>query len=297
MNNSLYKFTLYFFLVLFISNCSLSLFDKSKPVKDQPEPISQADLPGEDVTQITLINKAEILSQRAFDNISSTATDNLQEIALLKSKVKYLEQEVKSKSGTTSIFNNPYALFNQQIIMDNGTIYYGSVIYQDEQHVTIETLIGKLNLERSRITRVLSHHLEENEVPAFPELDFEEDISIEDGDILYKSPANIVLANNINTTLDENGNTVLSGQLQNTGGKRADFVKIHMTLYRDWSQTLKPKIFTIFASGSKHYFDNDSTKVSDSSIEPKAIANFSLTIPRNFGNVISWTYDIDFEAY
>ena len=54
--------------------------------------------------------------------------------------------------------------------MDNGTIYYGSVIYQDEQYVTIETLIGKLNLERNRIIRVLSHHLEEDEVPAFPEV-------------------------------------------------------------------------------------------------------------------------------
>ena len=296
MNNSLYKFTIYFFCTLFVSSCSLNLFDGSQPNNEQSENKESNQIIEQKSSTITEINSSEILTQRELDNISSTATDNLQEIALLKSKVKYLEQEYKSKGDATTIFNNPYALFNQQIIMDNGTIYYGSVIYQDEQYVTIETLIGKLNLERTRIIRVLSHHLEE-ESPAFPELDFEENIVVEDGDILYKSPANIVLANNINTTLDEIGNTVLSGQLQNIGGKRADFVKIHMTLYRDWSQTLEPKTFTIFASGSTHYFDEDSTKISDSSIEPKALANFSLTIPRNFGNVISWTYAIDFEAY
>ena len=296
MNNSLYKFTLYFFFALFISSCGMNLFDRSQANDNKSEDLNSNQITEQTEAKITEINKAEIIAQRELDNVSSVTTENLQEIALLKSKVKYLEQEYKSKGEASTIFNNPYALFNQQIIMDNGTIYYGSVIYQDEQYVTIETLIGKLNLERNRIIRVLSHHLEEDEVPAFPELDFSENI-VEDGDVLYKSPANIVLANNINTTLDETGNTVLSGQLQNIGGRRADFVKIHMTLYRDWSQTLEPKTFTIFASGTTHYFDGDSTKISDSSIEPKALADFSLTIPRNFGNVISWTYDIDFEAY
>ena len=44
-------------------------------------------------------------------------------------------------------------------------------------------------------------------------------------------------------------------------------------------------------------FNADSTKISDSSIEPKALADFSLTIPRSFGNVMSWKYNIDFEQY
>ena len=46
----------------------------------------------------------------------------IREEALLDKErgVKYLEQELKNKGEATSIFNNPYALFNQQIIMDNG---------------------------------------------------------------------------------------------------------------------------------------------------------------------------------
>ena len=57
------------------------------------------------------------------------------------------------------------------------------------------------------------------------------------------------------------------------------------------------KPFTVFVNGTTHDFDEDSTKISDSSIEPKAVAYFSLTIPKSFGNVMSWKYNIDFEQY
>ena len=297
MNNSFLNFIMYFIISIIFTSCSLNKATEVDNVgieKTNEEPETQLESPSYSVLSS---DQKDILSLERLDNVNNTSTSNVQEIALLKSKVKYLENELKNKGDANSIFSNPYALFNQQIVMENGTIYYGSVIYQDDSYVTIETLIGKLNIERSRIKRVLSHHLENQEVPIFPEIDFEANTSIEDGDILYKSPANVILNNNINTTIDENGNTVLSGQLKNIGGKRADFVKINMTLYRDWSQTLEPKTFTIFAKGTLHYFDDDTTKVSNSSIEPKALADFSLIIPKSFGNVMSWKYNVDFEAY
>ncbi len=296
MNNSLYKITFYFFICIFISNCGFSLFNNSKKNKQPSSDVSKQEIV--DNTQSSNdIERDDILTAKRLDSVSSSSDDNTQQIAILKAKIKHLEKELSSKGESTNIFSNPYSLFNQQIIMDNGTIYYGSVVYQDDQYVTIETLIGKLNIERNRITRVLSHHLAKEDIPAFPDVDFEENTEIEDGELLYKSPANVILLGNINTSIDDIGNTVLSGQLKNTGGQRADFAKIHMTLYRDWSKTLEPKTFTVFVNGTTHYFDADSTKISDSSIEPKALADFSLTIPRSFGNVMSWKYDIDFEQY
>ena len=295
MNNSSCQLIFYFTILIIITNCG---FNKTKEnIVTDSSPIQEKTQQTQPTYEVLSSSQKDILTLERLDNINNTTSENLQEIALLNSKVRYLEEEIKNKGDATSIFSNPYALFNQQIVMDNGTIYYGSVIFQDENNVTIETLIGKLNIQRSRIKRVLSHHLENEEMPVFPEIDFEANTTVEEGDILYKSPANIILANNINTTIDENGNTVLSGQLQNIGGKRADFVKINMTLYRDWSKTLEPKTFTVFANGTQHYFDDDSTKVSNSSIHPKALANFSLTISKSFGNVMSWKYDIDFEAY
>lgn len=295
MNNRFLNFALYFIITVLFTGCGFNAIEEAEnSVQEQTKEKIVTVQPSYETLSS---EKKNILSLETLDNVNITATENVQEIALLKSKINFLEEELKKKGDATSIFSNPYALFNQQIVMDNGTIYYGSVIFQDQNYVTIETLVGKLNIERSRIKRVLSHHLENQNIPTFPEIDFEANTTVEDGDILYKSPANVILANNINTTIDDNGNTVLSGQLKNIGGKRADFVKINMTLYRDWSQTLEPKTFTVFATGTTHYFDSDTTKVSNSSIEPKALADFSLTIPKTFGNVMSWKYHIDFESY
>ena len=246
---------------------------------------------------------ADEVNQRIVDNKIDNAVivsgDNADDLVLLKSKVKYLETVVSSGPGDTKeLFSNPYSLFNQQIVMDNGTIYYGSVVYQDDQVVTIETLIGKLNLDRQRVTRVLSHQVSENEKPLFEEIDFNDNLDlVDDGNLLYESPAEVVLLGNIATSFDEKGNTVLKGQVKNVGGKRADFVKLNMTLYRDWSEQLPPKTLTVFVDGTTFYFDSDSTKMSNSSVEPKAIADFSLVIPESFGTLMSWKYNIDFEQY
>ena len=162
MNNSLYKITFYFFICIFISNCGFSLFNNSKKNKQPSDGPQKQEIINNSTAQEE-IERGDILREKRLDNISLTSDDNAQEISILKAKIKYLEKELAAKGDSKDIFNNPYALFNQQIIMDNGTIYYGSVIYQDEQYVTIETLIGKLNLERNRIVRVLSHHLEEDD--------------------------------------------------------------------------------------------------------------------------------------
>ena len=175
MNNSLYKITFYFFICIFISGCSLSNKNtKSAAAPPKEESFINASRAQEDT------ERSDILTAKRLDNVSSTSDDNTQQISILKAKIKHLEKELSTKGESTSVFNNPYALFNQQIIMDNGSIYYGSVIYQDDEYITIETLIGKLNLERNRITRVLSHHLDKEDIPAFPEVAFEESTEIED---------------------------------------------------------------------------------------------------------------------
>jgi len=280
-------------IAVLVSNCGSGGAKKlqASTNKKPTEQIQEDSQFVEEVNQRIIDNK--------IDNAVVVSSDNADELILLKSKVKYLETVINSAPGDTKeLFSNPYSLFNQQIVMDNGTIYYGSVVYQDEQVVTIETLIGKLNLERQRVMRVLSHQVSDNEAPVFEEIDFNDNISlIDDGNMLYESPAEIVLLGNIATSFDDKGNTVLRGQVKNVGGKRADFVKLNMTLYRDWSEKLPPKTLTVFVDGTIFYFDADSTKMSNSSVEPKATADFSLVIPESFGTLMSWKYNIDFEQY
>ena len=298
MNNRALKLSFYLLILFVISACGTAAAKKQNADKTQKEPSSTETQSKTKGNQFVEAVNTRIEENKIIDAVQASH-DNSDELVILKSKVKYLEKMINETPGdTNTLFNNPYSLFNQQIIMDNGTIYYGSVVYQDENLVTVETLIGKLNLERNRVMRVVSHQISDNESPSFEEIDFDANIHlVEDGNTLYKSPAEIILLGNISTTFDDKNNTVLSGQVKNIGGNRADFVKLNMTLYRDWSAKLPPKTFTIFVDGSTMYFDQDSTKMSNSSIEPQATADFSLIIPSSFGTLMSWKYDIDFEEY
>ena len=49
------------------------------------------------------------------------------------------------------------SIYEKKIMLNNGTIFYGNVIYQDQESVHIETLIGTLALERNSIIRVVDH--------------------------------------------------------------------------------------------------------------------------------------------
>tara|TARA_B100001094_G_scaffold126202_1_gene122318 strand:- start:11409 stop:12260 length:852 start_codon:yes stop_codon:yes gene_type:complete len=232
----------------------------------------------------------------SFNQTDADSENHSETIQILKAKISYLEKELSKMVLHPGTWENPFSIYNKKILMDNGTLYYGNIIYQDENTVTLETLIGRLNLDRSRIQRVYAHRPNEEDIAILPSLDF--DMSeVEDGDIIYKKPAEVILLGNINSFIDDEGHTTLQGQVKNIGGQRADFVKVNMVLYRDWSETLPPKSFTVFVDGSTHYFTPDSSKMSNSSVQPEAIADFKLIIPKEFGTLMSWKYDIDFEQY
>ena len=99
--------------------------------------------------------------------------------------------------------------------MDNGTMYYGNIIYQDDYFITLETLIGRLNIERERIKRVYAHKADEDEINILPSVEFDL-TDVEDGKTIYQKPAEIILLGNINSYVNDEGSTVLSGQVQNS---------------------------------------------------------------------------------
>tara|TARA_Y100000590_G_scaffold178746_1_gene203924 strand:- start:2388 stop:3260 length:873 start_codon:yes stop_codon:yes gene_type:complete len=290
MKNNLSQTTIYLLIAIFISACAAKKESLSTTTQTNKEQEIKEINVIKNTTSAATESNTETLAEQA-KNIDETNA----EISALKLRIHNLQQELGIKSESISVFDSPYSLFNQQIVLDNGTVYYGNVIYQDDKTVTVETLIGKLNLERERIIRVLSHQSFDDQVD-FPEVDFGEAINpIEDGKSIYKSPAEIILLGNIAQSIDENGNQILQGRVKNTGGQRADFVKINITLYRDWSSTQPPKTISIFVNGSTMKFDED--KISQSSVEPKAVADFALVVPSSFGSVMSWTWTIDFEQY
>tara|TARA_B100000029_G_C17470733_1_gene921875 strand:- start:270 stop:1160 length:891 start_codon:yes stop_codon:yes gene_type:complete len=295
MKNKPFRNLIYFLLPIFCLFCA----SKNEEIETNENELIELQEQIDDLEYIvknTATGGGFSSGQPSADISEKNAADNATSIQVLKAKINYLEKELQNMMTHPGTWDNPFSIYNKKILMDNGTLYYGNIIYQDDYTVTLETLIGRLNLERNRIKRVYAHRPEEEDLTILPTLDIDM-TKVEDGDIIYKKPAEIILLGNISSYIDDDGFTNLQGQVQNIGGQRADFVKVNMVLYRDWSETLPPKSFTVFVDGSSHYFTPDSTKMSNSSLEPNAIADFKLIIPKEFGTLMSWKYDIDYEQY
>jgi len=299
------KSFLYLFILFFAYQCASPSASSEKP-KNQPEK-------NEKNEYLQSLNQESNYKQEAVDmdlnkenifitEIQSELHTNKAEIQNLRSVIKSLSKQLENQQAVSNaeLLGSSIGIYNQEVLMQSGTIYYGNIIYQDQDFVTLETLIGKLNIDRSQIVRVVSHQMpEEEEAVVFPDIAISQSaMSVEDGSLLYNKPAEVILLGNITSYNDDNGDTKLSGNVKNIGGKRADFVKLNITLYRDWSQKLDPKTFSVFVNGETHYLNpEDSTMVSLNSLSPKSQASFELYVPQNFGTVMSWTYNIDYEEY
>ena len=299
------KSFLYLFILFFAYQCASPSASSEKP-KNKPEKNEKNEYL-QSLTQESNYKQEQVDMELNKENIFITEIQselhiNKAEIQNLRSVIKSLSKQLENQQAMSSaeLLGSSIGIYNQEVLMQSGTIYYGNIIYQDQDFVTLETLIGKLNIDRSQIVRVVSHQMpEEEEAVVFPDIAISQSaMSVEDGSLLYNKPAEVILLGNITSYNDDNGDTKLSGNVKNIGGKRADFVKLNITLYRDWSKKLDPKTFSVFVNGETHYLNpEDSTMVSLNSLSPKSQASFELYVPQNFGTVMSWTYNIDYEEY
>lgn len=208
------------------------------------------------------------------------------------------------------MWDNPLSIYDKEIIMANGTSIFGKIIYQDEKMIKVETWIGYLNIDKNQVVRVVTNIVEkpdEQYVP--PELasDIKDDkpITIQApyisktgepapiGEATSRVP-NCVLVGNIKERKDLSGNTILSGEIKNIGGRRADFVKINIVFRKNWSGDTETR--TAFVEGSYVTFEGTGI-TSNNSLLPGATGNFEMIIPKDFGQFIGYTYNIDWEVY
>lgn len=230
------------------------------------------------------------------------------QIKKLRSELDFLNQEVYALKAQSQVWENPFSIYNKEIVLDNGTTVYGKIVYQDQEMIKVETLIGGLTIDRSTIVKVTENVVEilpKDSLSSAPMKNF-----IKEGAIIeiqesspgslaeierkgQKKTANLIVLGSIYEKTDENGNTILSGEIKNIGKKRADFSKINFLFRMNWRGETKP--LTSFAKGSIQDLGNG--VISDASIEPESIGNFELFIPKSFGEFISYSYSLDWEQY
>ncbi len=251
----------------------------------------------------------------SFDDDTTTFNENDDELGVYKDVIQNMQDEItKLKSeldrntdelyklkAHSQIWNNPFSIYNKEIILTNGSTVYGKIKYQDQNVLHVETLIGELTIQRNTIKRII-----ENVVQAPDSIDVAGatrkkdilEIKKDEDNTIFKPTtkllANSILLGDIVEDVDFRGNRTLRGDIKNIGEARADFVKINFVFRMNWQGSTKS--LTAFVQGSKHIFP-DSNIESDSSIEVGAVADFELVVPPDFGQFIGYSYSIDWEQY
>ena len=227
------------------------------------------------------------------------------EIKKMTAELKYLNEELENLKALSKMWVNPLAIYSKEIIMKNGSTVFGKVVYQDEESLKVETLVGYLIINRTDVVRIIDNIVTEEQAeyvpeqvrdsytpPPMPKLAEPQYTSAErDGSIKYS--ANCVLMGNITEKKDAQGNIIFNGEIKNIGGRRSDFVKVDFVFRKNWSG--ETKTLTTFIKGGYHTFDSGIT--TDSTLLPGATGAFELYVPHDFGSFIGYSYVIDWEEY
>ena len=230
------------------------------------------------------------------------------EVKKLQAELDHVGSQLRDLQAKSEMWVNPLSIYSKEIIMSNGSTVFGKVVYQDEEILKVETLLGYLVIERELVVRIIENaagredpeYLPEQiretySPPPMPKLAEPRYVASDPTERLSdkRRSANIVLVGNISERKDRSQNVTFSGQVKNIGGRRADFVKVNFVFRKNWSG--ETQTLTTFVSGTYHTFD--SGIVTDFSLLPGATGNFTLVLPSSFGQFIGYSPTIDWEEY
>ena len=285
--NNIKLYIIIIFYTLFMFSCG----GKNDQIETSPDINNSPDLNnGENG------NNYDLLQDSAVEkNMPEIIEDLRMDIKKMKAELDYQHENLSKLEAQTQVWANPFAIYNKEVVLNNGSSIFGKIVYQDQDVMKIETLIGQLIIDRNTIIRVV------NQVGAYGNFDTESKVpGVPDPsgvNLIQKRVTNmsahLVLVGDITEEKDGSGNTVLSGEVKNVGNKRADFSKIIFTFRTNWQGD--SKALTAFINGVTNTFETGIS--SDNSILPHAVGNFQMVIPKSFGSFIGYSYDIDWSQY
>ena len=280
-----------FFLITIV--CVLFMFScRGKDAKTDASP-------DVNIEQGNVDSSAFFEDSNVVRNMPEIVEDLRRDIKSLKAELDYQHENLSRLEVQTQVWANPFAIYNKEIVLNNGSSIFGKIVYQDQDVMKVETLIGQLIIDRNTIIRVV------NQVSAYGNLEqgpsdlnsSNDETELSGVNLIQKRltslSAHLVLVGDIIEEKDGSGNTALSGEVKNVGNKRADFSKIIFTFRTNWQGDTKT--LTAFINGITNTFDTGIS--SDNSILPHAVGNFELVIPKSFGEFIGYSYNIDWNQY
>mgnify|MGYP003959830439 FL=1 len=279
-------------------NVKLGDISLANEVVDTPKVPESIEVPTQDSTPDAIAFQPDAGKDYILNELSF-------EIKKMTAELKYLNEEIENLKALSKMWVNPLAIYSKEIIMKNGSTVFGKIVYQDEESIKVETLVGYLIINRQDVVRIVDNVVTEEQAeyvpeqvrdsytpPPMPKL-AEPQYTSSERETSNKYSANCVLMGNISEKKDAQGNIVFNGEIKNIGGRRSDFVKVDFVFRKNWSG--ETKTLTTFVRGGYHTFDSGIT--TDATLLPGATGAFELYVPHDFGSFIGYSYVVDWEEY
>ena len=253
-------------------------------------------------TQAPISNNEMINDNVSDDNASEFSEQQLNyQIKKLNSEINYLKEQVTALDVKSSIYADPFDIYNKEIMLNNGSSIFCKILSQTDKEVFVETLIGNLTIQRASVIRIVENITVLDDEGSMDIIEISQDEKeeiISDAELIkqrqMQSSASVILLGDIQESKDKSGNTIFEGELKNIGTQRADLVRIDFILRKNFQGDVER--LTAYATGSSHIFKNTGI-ISNSSIKPGAIGEFKIIIPNSIGNFIGYSYDLHWDKY
>jgi hypothetical protein len=192
-----------------------------------------------------------ITDSNPFYPLQESMMDIQNQMLDLKSKVIEYEARLHTPQINMDLLKLVQAPdLKHEIIMQNGTVIQGTIIFENTDQMIIKTRIGQLTIEKEFIAEI------KETTPLEPVIEFDNTYPIEE-------------------RINDDLSITYVGKLENTGLRRGDFVRV---IYHFWNNNNIEPIFSdsCFVTGQNTVYLNG--VVSDASLEPAETATFNLNI-------------------
>jgi len=253
-------------------------------------------------TKAPIANNEMINDNSSDDNASEFSEQQLNyQIKKLNSEINYLKEQVTALDVKSSLYADPFDIYNKEIMLNNGSSIFCKILSQTDQEIFVETLIGNLTIQRASVIRIVENITVLDDEGSMDIIEISQDEKeeiVSDAELIkqrqMQSSASVILLGDIQESKDKSGNTIFEGELKNIGTQRADLVRIDFILRKNFQGDIET--LTTYVSGSSHIFKNSGI-ISNSSITPGAIGIFKLIVPNEIGNFIGYSYQIEWDFY
>ena len=86
------------------------------------------------------------------------------ELKKMGAEIDNLSSQLRDLQARSEMWVNPLSIYQKEIILNNGSTVFGKIVYQDEETLKVETLVGFLVIDRSNVVRIIENVMAQEDI-------------------------------------------------------------------------------------------------------------------------------------